>query len=265
LTPDACDAPAERHIPDERDPTDALAPLYDGARALGLVLDDRQLALFLRYRDELLDWNTRVNLTAITDPAQVLTRHFLDALTVVLALSPEERARPARVLDVGAGAGLPGLALKIALPHWSVTELDSVGKKTLFVEHVVETLGLCAAGDAVALTGRAEDLARSQGRRERYDYVLARALAPLRVLAEYTLPFCRAGGLVIAMKKGDIRTEVTEGRRAVGQVGGKVERLIPVPPLPDLGDDRVLVPLRKIRPTPPEFPRAPGMPAKRPL
>lgn len=241
---------------------DALAPLRDGARALGLPLDDAQLALFARYRDELLDWNTRVNLTAITDPAQVLTRHFLDALTVVLALSPQERARPARILDVGAGAGLPGLALKIALPHWEVTELDSVGKKTVFVAHVVDALGLQGA---TVLTGRAEDVARRPADRERYDIVLARALAPLRVLAEYTLPFCRVGGLTIALKKGDIAGELAEGRRAAGQLGGQIAEPIRVPPLADLGDDRVLVSLCKARPTPPQFPRAAGTPAKRPL
>ena len=241
---------------------DALSPLRDGALALGLPLDDARLALFARYRDELLDWNTRVNLTAITDPAQVLTRHFLDALTVVLALPPHERARPARVLDVGAGAGLPGLALKIALPHWEVTELDSVGKKTAFVAHVVDVLGLQGA---TVLTGRAEDLARQPAYRERYDLVLARALAPLRVLAEYTLPFCRVGDLTIALKKGDIASELAEGRRAAGHLGGRIEEPIRVPPLADLGDDRVLVPLHKTRPTPPQFPRAAGTPAKRPL
>jgi len=240
----------------------ALAPLRDGARALGLPLGDVQLARFARYRDELLDWNTRVNLTAITDPTQVLTRHFLDALTVVLALAPEQLARPARVLDVGAGAGLPGLALKIALPHWEVTELDSVGKKTAFVAHVVDTLGLQGV---TVLTGRAEDVARRPAYRERYDYVLARALAPLRVLAEYTLPFCRVGGLTLALKKGDIAGELTEGRRAAGQLGGHIGEPIRVPPLADLGADRVLIPLRKTRPTPPQFPRAAGTPAKRPL
>jgi len=247
-----------RLLPD----ADALEPLRDGARALGLPLSDEQLALFARYRDELLDWNTRVNLTAITDPAQVLTRHFLDALTVVLALSPEARARPARVLDVGAGAGLPGLALKIALPHWDVTELDSVGKKTTFVAHVVDILGLQGA---TVLTGRAEDMARRPAHRERYDIVLARALAPLRVLAEYTLPFCRVGGLAIALKKGDIVGELAEGRRAAGQLGGQLGEPIRVPPLTDLGDDRVLIPLHKARPTPPQFPRAAGTPVKRPL
>ena len=256
MTPDAPDAP------DAQGSLDALASLRDGARALGLVLDDAQLALFARYRHELILWNERVNLTAIIDPAQVLTRHFLDALTVALALSPAERARPARVIDVGAGAGLPGLALKIALPHWEVTELDSVGKKTLFVAHVVERLGL---EGVTVLTGRSEDLARRREHRERYDYALARALAPLRVLAEYTLPFCRVGGLTVAMKKGDITAELAEGRRAVGQAGGAIERLIPVPPLADLGDDRVLVPLRKERPTPPELPRAAGTPVRRPL
>jgi len=241
---------------------DALAPLRDGARALGLPLGGVQLALFARYRDELLDWNTRVNLTAITDPTQVLTRHFLDALTVVLALPSEERAQPARVLDVGAGAGLPGLALKIALPHWEVSELDSVGKKTAFVTHVAALLELQGV---TVLTGRAEDVARRQEYRERYDYVLARALAPLRVLAEYTLPFCRVGGLTIALKKGDIAGELAEGRRAAGQLGGHIGEPIRVPPLTDLGDDRVLIPLRKTRPTPPRFPRAAGTPAKRPL
>jgi len=241
---------------------DALAPLRDGTRALGLDLDDARLTLFARYRDLLLDWNTRVNLTAITDPRQVLTRHFLDALTVVLALSPEERARPARVLDVGAGAGLPGLALKIALPHWNVTELDSVGKKTRFTAHVIDALEL---REAAALTGRAEDLAHQREHRESYDYVLARALAPLRVLAEYTLPFCRAGGLTIAMKKGDIAEELAAGRRAVGQAGGRIGDIVRVPSLADLGDDRVLVPLRKIRPTPPALPRAAGTPSRRPL
>lgn len=241
---------------------DALAPLRDGARALGLDLDDAQLALFARYRDLLLDWNTRVNLTAITDPAQVLTRHFLDALTIVLALSCEERARPARVLDVGAGAGLPGLALKIALPHWHVTELDSVGKKTRFAAHVIDALAL---REAAALTGRAEDLAHQREHRAGYDYVLARALAPLRVLAEYTLPFCRMGGLTVAMKKGDIADELAQGRRAVGQAGGRIGEIVRVPPLAGLGDDRVLVPLHKVRPTPPDLPRAAGTPSRRPL
>lgn len=239
-----------------------FALLADGARRLGLALDDAQLALYARYRDELLDWNTRINLTAITDPALVLTRHVLDALTVVLALSLEDRARPLRVIDVGAGAGLPGLALKIALPHWRVTELDSVGKKTRFVAHVAETLRL----DGVSvLTARAEDAARQDGQREAYDLCLARAVAPLRVLAEYTLPFCRVGGLMVAMKKGRITDEVAAARRAVGQMGGAIERLVPVPPLPDLGDDRVLVPCRKVRPTRPDLPRQAGAPSRHPL
>lgn len=239
-----------------------LAPLIEGAHVLGLNLSGEQMALFARFRHELLDWNTRVNLTAITDPALVLTRHFLDALTVLLALPDAERARPLRVIDVGAGAGLPGLALKIALPHWQVTELDSVGKKTRFMAHLVETLGL---EDVTVLTGRAEDLARERMHRERYDLCLARGLAPLRVLAEYTLPFCVVGGLTVAMKKGEIAAELAEGRRAVGQVGGRLEEMVRVPPLPDLGAERVLVPCRKVRPTRPDLPRAAGLPAKRPL
>lgn len=239
-----------------------FAPLIEGARALGLELSGEQVALFARFRHEMLDWNTRVNLTAIADPALVLTRHFLDALTVVLALPAAERARTLRVIDVGAGAGLPGLALKIALPHWRVTELDSVGKKTRFIAHVTESLGLA---EVTVLTGRAEDLARQPAHRERYDLCLARGLAPLRVLAEYTLPFCAVGGLAVALKKGDLTDELEEGRRAVGQVGGRLEPFVTVPALPDLDGDRVLVCCRKVRPTRADLPRAAGVPGKRPL
>ncbi len=236
--------------------------LVEGARALRLELSPEQLELFDRYRALLLDWNTRVNLTAITDPAQVLTRHVLDSLTVVLALPAEDLARPLRVMDVGAGAGLPGLALRIALPAWRVTLLDSVGKKTRFVEHAVTTLGL---EGVTVLTARAEDAAHDPTRREAYDLCLARAVAPLRVLAEYTLPFCAVGGLMVAMKKGDLDTELAEGRRAVGQLGGRVEPLVRVPPLADLGHDRVLIPCRKVAPTRRDLPRQAGTPAKRPL
>ena len=239
-----------------------FAPLTQGARTLGLELTAEQLVLFAQFRRELLDWNQRVNLTAITDPALVLTRHFLDALTVVLAVPVQHRARPLRVVDVGAGAGLPGLALKIVVPHWQMAELDAVGKKTRFVAHVANVLGLPGV---TVLTGRAEDLAREREHRERYDLCLARGVAPLRVLAEYTLPFCAVGGLTIAMKKGDITRELEEGRRAVGQVGGRLDPLVPVPALPGLGDERVLVSCCKVRPTPPHLPRAAGIPATRPL
>ena len=178
-----------------------FAPLVQGACALGLELTEEHVALFARFRRELLDWNQRANLTAIADPALVLIRHFLDALTVVLAIPAQQRARPLRVVDVGAGAGLPGLALKIVLPQWQMTELDSVGKKTRFVAHVAGILGLQGV---TVLTGRAEDVAREREHRERYDLCLARGVAPLRVLAEYTLPFCAVGGQAVAMKKGDI-------------------------------------------------------------
>ena len=239
-----------------------FAPLAQGARVLGLELTEEQVALFARFRRELLDWNQRVNLTAITDPALVLTRHFLDALTVVLAVPVQHRARPLRVVDVGAGAGLPGLALKIVVPHWQMAELDAVGKKTRFVAHVANVLGLQGV---TVLTGRAEDLARERAHRECYDLCLARGVAPLRVLAEYTLPFCAVGGLTVAMKRGDIAREIDEGRRAVGQAGGCLEPLVRVPALPGLDGARLLVPCRKMRPTPPHLPRAAGIPAKRPL
>ena len=142
-----------------------------------------------------------MNLTAITVPALVLTRHFLDALTVVLALPPADRARPLRVVDVGAGAGLPGLALKIALAALAGHRTRLSRQEDAL--HRPRRRGVGPDG-ATVLTGRAEDLAREPRHREHYDLALARGLAPLRVLAEYTLPFCAVGGLTVAMKKGDI-------------------------------------------------------------
>lgn len=236
--------------------------LTDGASRLGLVLSPAQVNQFAGFRALLLDWNTRVNLTRIVDPAQVLTRHFLDSLTVVLALPSEARGQALTVIDVGAGAGLPGLALQIMFPAWRVVLLDSVGKKTRFVAAVAASLGL---EGATVLHARAEDAGHDPMHRETYDLCLARAVAPLDVLVEYTTPFCRLGGLVVAMKKGDVHAEVVAARRAAGQVGGRIERLVPVPEIADLGDDRVLVPIRKIQATRADLPRQAGLPSRQPL
>ncbi len=238
------------------------ALLTEGTSRLGFTLSPMQLKQFAGYRALLLDWNTRVNLTRIVDPTQVLTRHFLDSLTVVLALPDDASEKALRVIDVGAGAGLPGLALCIAFPAWRVASLDSVGKKTRFVVAVAAALDL----DGVSvLHARAEDAAHDPAHRETYDLCLARAVAPLDVLVEYTAPFCRVGGLVVAMKKGGVHAEVVGARRAAGQMGGRIEALVPVPEIADLGDDRVLVPIRKVQPTRADLPRQAGLPSRKPL
>ncbi len=241
---------------------DGLAPLVEGAAALGLALSDEQRARFARLRDLLLDWNTRVNLTAITEPSEVVTRHFLDALTCVLALSGERRARPLRLLDVGSGAGFPGLPLAIVFPRWRVTLVEATGKKTRFQEAAIAELGLT---NTQALHARAEELAQAKAHRGRYDVITARAVAALPTLLEYCAPFARVGGVVIAPKKGDLAQETQAGRQAATLLGARLLSpiAVSVPGLAD--DDRALLVARQQRLCPPQYPRAGGAPQQRPL
>jgi 16S rRNA (guanine527-N7)-methyltransferase len=238
-----------------------MEPLRLGAASLGVTLDDTQMARFAALSDLLLDWNTRVNLTAITNPAQVVTLHFLDSLTCALALTLEERARPLALLDVGSGAGFPGLPLAIAFPHWRVTLLEATGKKTRFQEAVIAALGL---KNANALNGRAEELARSPEHRGRYDVVTARAVAALPSLLEYCLPFTRPGGVVIAPKKGELTDEIAMGMDAARLLGAQLLDPIPVA-LSQLDDGRALLVARAVQTCPKQYPRAGGAPLKRPL
>jgi 16S rRNA (guanine527-N7)-methyltransferase len=238
-----------------------LAPLVAGAAALGIVLDEAQLVAFARYRDLLLEWAARFNLTAITDPQEVLTRHFVDSLTIARAVPAAMRGGDPRVLDVGSGAGFPGLALAIAFPCWRITVLEATAKKVRFLEHVIADLELPGAR---AVASRAEELAHVPAERGHYDVVTARALAPLPVLLEYCAPFARRGGLVIAPKKGDVRAELAAGRTAAVLLGGELDAPLPVT-VPGLEDGRVLVVARQQRAAPSLYPRAAGMPAKRPL
>ncbi len=250
-----------------------LAPLVAGAAALGLTLDATQLARFRDYRTLLLEWNARVNLTAITDPVQVVTRHFLDSLTCVAALPDSLRTGHTTVLDVGSGAGFPGLPLAIAFPAWRVTLLEATGKKVRFLEAAIAELRLL---NVRALAGRAEEVARQPGQRGAYDLVVARAVATLPTLLEYCCPYARAGGSglaagpppsagrVVLPKKGDLSAEIAAGQRAAGLLGARLLDPIPVT-IPPLDDGRVLLVARQARPCPPQYPRGQGLPAKRPL
>jgi 16S rRNA (guanine527-N7)-methyltransferase len=242
-------------------PPDDLAPLASGAAALGVALGAEQLAAFAAYRALLLEWNARFNLTAITDPREIVTRHFLDSLTVALGVPRARWTSAPRVLDVGSGAGFPGLALAIAFPRWHVTALEATGKKVTFLRHVVATLGLARVR---VLAGRAEALAHAPAERGRYDVVTARALAALPTLLEYCQPFARVGGVVIAPKKGDLAAELEAGRRAAAILGGHLVPPLPVT-LPELEGDRVLVVVMQERPCPAPYPRPAGVPRKQPL
>lgn len=235
--------------------------LIDGARRLGIELSTEHLALFDLHAREMLSWNQRMNLTAIVEPEEVWTRHFLDSLTTKAALEGRLTGR-AWVIDVGAGAGFPGLPLKVVCSEMRLTLLESTGKKATFLEHVVRAMSL---SDVDVVWKRAEDLAREPEHRERYDVVLARAVAPMPALAELTLPLCRMGGRVVALKKGDVAGEIEAAGHAVRVLGGRAAELRPVE-VPELGTDlRWLVAIDKVKPSPGVYPRRAGTPQKHPL
>ena len=234
--------------------------LARGAEELGIRLTEVQLDQFQTYYETLANWNRRINLTRITGLEEVQIKHFLDSLTVVLA-APLQSDDTRRVIDVGAGAGFPGLPLKLAFPETELTLVESVGKKAGFLKEVVAVLGL---EGAEVHTGRAETLAHDASLRENFDVVLARGLARLPVLAEYTLPFCRVGGMVVALKHGAIAEEIEQASNALRTLGGAAPWVHEVD-VTGLTDDRVVVAVDKVAPTPERFPRRPGIPAKRPL
>jgi len=237
-----------------------LEILHTGVSGLGIQLTERQLEQFERYYQELLDWNRRTNLTTIVEYREVQTKHFLDSLSVALAV-PTALLSRASLVDVGAGAGFPGIPLKIAFPGMHLVLVESVAKKAAFLHHLVEVLGL---GGVEVYTARAEELAHRSGLRERFDLATGRGVAEMAALAELTLPFCHLGGLVVAHKKGDVAQELARASRALETLGGRLKRVVPVA-LEGLEDGRVLVVVEKVAPTPPGFPRRPGMPQKRPL
>ncbi|QYK51925.1 MAG: 16S rRNA (guanine(527)-N(7))-methyltransferase RsmG [Anaerolineales bacterium] len=226
---------------------------------LGQPLSEAQAAAFERYADELLEWNQRFNLTAVKEREAVFTRHFLDSLSCWVGMRQQP---PGRVIDVGSGAGLPGLPLKIWQPELQLSLLESVGKKARFLDHVVQVLGL---RDVQVLASRAEDAGRDPAQREQYDWAVARAVAPLPVLAEYLLPFVRVGGYMLAQKARGVAEEAKNAANAFGQLGGKLEELVQVQ-VPGLEDEeRWLVVVRKLKPTQERFPRLAGTPSKKPL
>lgn len=224
---------------------------------LQTLVGPASVAQFLRLRQELLDWNTRVNLTAITDPLEILLKHFLDSLSLLEVFQAEK----ARILDIGAGAGFPGLPLKIARPEWEIVLLEATGKKVNFQRHIIEVLGL---QKIAALHGRAEELAHQAEYRASFDLVTARAVAALPSLLEYAAPFCRVGGQIYLPKKGDLASELEQGQRAARQLGLTFKADLRVT-LPGLDDGRRILVWEKTRPCSEQYPRSGAMMAKKPL
>lgn len=237
--------------------------LIEGARALGLQLTERQQVAFQCYYEELVAWNQKFNLTAITDYEQVQIRHFLDSLSclqaeeTILALNRPDRS----VIDVGTGAGFPGIPLKLVCPGIRLTLLEATGKKVAFLEHIIKQLELRRV---TAIQGRAEEMAHDPAHREQYDLALVRAVAELPVAVEYTLPFCKVGGWVVAQKGEAGAAEAWAAGRSISLLGGDLRRVMPLE-LSGLPEDRSLVVIEKVGPTPLAYPRRPGIPKKRPL
>lgn len=236
-----------------------FALLAARAADLGVRLSRAQVAVCERYAAELIERNTSVNLTAITAPADVATKHFLDSFT---ALAVRSWTGSERIVDVGSGAGFPGLALRIALPDGRVTCIESVGKKARFIEEVSGLLGL---GDVEVRNERAETLARTPARRASYDVGTARAVGSLAACAEYLLPFLRVGGDAIVWK-GRVDAELPAARKALALLGGELAAIVSTVQLglADLLPGRSLVVMRKLRPTPERFPRSSAEARRRP-
>jgi 16S rRNA (guanine527-N7)-methyltransferase len=235
--------------------------LTSGAKKLGLELTPRQLEQFQVYYEELIDWNQRINLTHITDYEEVQIKHFLDSLTLVLALPQTASKGDFHVIDVGTGAGIPGIPLKILLPDIKLVLLDATSKKARFLSHIRDKLKLDKVDIVV---GRAEEVAHRTQYRENFALVLSRAVAELPALVELTLPFCAVGGSFIAQKKGKIDPEISQAAGAISRLGGSLREAKKVD-LMEFVDERWLVIIDKIAPTPSQYPRRPGIPAKRPL
>ena len=225
---------------------------------VGLRLNKKQLAALVRYEQELLEWNSRFNLTAIRDVEAIRIKHFQDSFTCLMAMreSPIER-----VIDVGTGAGFPGLVLKIAYPALQLTMVESVGKKAEFCRHMGSVLGM---ENVIVLQERAEAVGQMAAHREQYDWAIARAVASMPILVEYLLPLVRIGGGMIAMKGESGPIEAVAAEHAMKLLGGELRQLVPVA-LPGVVEERFLVVINKVAATPRIYPRQVGIPAKRPL
>ncbi len=227
---------------------------------LGISLSDEQYTRFIKYYELLVKWNEVMNLTAITDYDEVVIKHFVDSLSIVKAFSAEELSGKT-LIDIGTGAGFPGIPLKIAFPELKVTLLDSLNKRVGFLNTVIEELGL---KDIEALHGRAEDYAKKGQLRESFDMCVSRAVANLSTLSEYCLPYVKVGGYFIAYKSEKTSEEVDAAKNALDKLGGKLEKCEEFN-LPGSDLYRTMVVISKEKATPGKYPRKAGTPSKEPL
>lgn len=221
-----------------------------------IEISDNQLEKFDKYMQLLLEWNEKINLTAIIEPDEVKIKHFLDSLTVLEYINDEDK-----VIDIGTGAGFPGIPLKIMKPDAKITLLDSLNKRINFLNLVIEELGL---KNIEAIHGRAEEFARNKLYREKYDVAVSRAVANLSTLTEYMLPFVKVGGRCICMKGANLKEELDKAKNAIQELGGKIE-IIDNFYLSNNDNERNILIIKKIKETKSKYPRKAGIPSKEPL
>lgn len=225
---------------------------------LNIALTEQQLEQFQTYYEMLIEKNKVMNLTGITEKGEVIDKHFIDSILLNKAV---DTTKPLKILDLGTGAGFPGIPLKIAYPNLNITLLDSLNKRIKFLEEVIEELGL---QEIVAIHGRAEDYAKQKEHREQYDLCVSRAVANLATLSEYCLPYVKEGGYFISYKSGAVEEELNQSKKAIQEFGGRVKEVIPFT-LPETDIERTFVVIEKEKKTPKKYPRKAGLPAKEPI
>lgn len=232
--------------------------LLDKVSELSVLLTEKQVDQFIKFYEMLVEWNKVMNLTGITEYEEVVEKHFVDSLSIVKAVDIQNVNT---VIDIGTGAGFPGIPLKIAFPHLKITLLDSLNKRIKFLNAVIEELGL---EEIHTIHGRAEDFAKQDAYREKFDLCVSRAVANLATLSEYCLPYVNVDGMFVPYKSGDIEEELNNSKKAVQILGGKIEKTIKFE-LPGTDIGRSFVKIKKVKNTAKKYPRKAGLPSKEPL
>lgn len=232
--------------------------LKTGCKQLGVELSEEQIHQFMTYYELLIEWNSFMNLTAITDFDEVITKHFIDSISLVKAIDLEKELS---LIDVGTGAGFPGIPLKIVFPNIKVVLLDSLNKRLKFLDEVIKELGL---ENIATIHSRAEDGAKSEKLREQFDVCVSRAVANLSTLSEYCIPFVKTGGVFVSYKAEKVVDEMQYAEKAIEMLGGKFENQVEFM-LPDSNIYRSLFVIKKEKVTPKKYPRKAGLPSKEPL
>ena len=232
--------------------------LLDKVNKLSIELNEKQVKQFIKFYEMLVEWNKVMNLTGITEYDEVVEKHFVDSLSIVNVVAMNDIHK---VIDIGTGAGFPGIPLKIAFPHLEITLLDSLNKRIKFLNAVIDELGL---DNIHTIHGRAEDFAKQENYREKYDLCVSRAVANLSTLSEYCLPYVAVDGMFVPYKSGDIEEELNNSKKAIQILGGKIENTFKFE-LPGTDIGRSFVKIKKVKNTAKKYPRKAGLPSKEPL